>query len=97
LALFDRREATGKWWIDHSLSLALGGLLALWMVATFSLGMHHYQSEQPEYPFWSWFWFEWFTSTLADVFGTLLIVLLSKRLYERGSAESKDPGEGPSD
>ena len=46
--------------------------------------------------FWAWWGWEYNVSLVADTFGVLLIVLLSKWLYEEGSAESNgDDGSQP--
>ena len=38
--------------------------------------------------FWIWWSWEYNVSLLADTFGVILIVLLTKWLYEQGSEES---------
>lgn len=89
MALFDKKKATGKWWIDHSLSIALVIILLVWMAVSMIAGYRQWAAEDVQIEFWVWYVYEWFMSTLADVFGVLLIVLLSKWFFERGSAESK--------
>jgi hypothetical protein len=87
--LFKHREPTGKWWIDHSLSLVIGAILALQLTVSVFTGIRVWVAEGSQGSFWTWWFHEINLSTLADTFGVLLIVLLSKWLYERGSNESK--------
>ena len=44
--------------------------------------------------FWQWWSFEFINSLVADTYGVLLVVVLTKWLYERGSDESHRVGEG---
>lgn len=91
MALFDKKEPTGKWWIDHSLSLVLFGLLGFQLILSLWTGVRVWTAEGEQGDFWTFWWHEINLSTLADTFGVLLIVMLSKWLYERGSNESKGP------
>lgn len=91
-----REQHVGDWVRKHSLGLVLLGFLALFTAATLILGQYEYAAEQtahgqPADPagFWVWWTFEYAMSLVADVFGLVLIVFLTKRLYELGSAESK--------
>jgi hypothetical protein len=86
--LFPRREPTGVWWRDHSLSIVLGVLLAAQTVYCLWAGRLVYEAEQLDVPFWIWWSFEYQMSLVADTFGVALIVVLSKWLREEGSAES---------
>lgn len=87
--LFRTKEPTGVWWRDHSLSLVLLTLLAAQTAYCLWSGHHVYAAEQLPVPFWIWWTFEYQVSLVADTFGVALIVILSKFLVERGSAESK--------
>jgi hypothetical protein len=42
--------------------------------------------------FWLWWGWEYQVSLVADTFGAVLLVMLSKWLYEEGSAESEQGG-----
>lgn len=67
-------------------------IFALWT------GSYVFDREQPlgpelasfEGPFWVWWSWEYNISIVADTYGVLLIVLLSKWFKEVGSAESKE-------
>ena len=86
---------TGSFWQRHSLSLVLAAILivqtgiALWAGHTVWVGDQeaHGQELVPG-DFWVWFIWEYNISLVADTFGVILIVLLSKRLEEQDSAES---------
>lgn len=95
--LFPARKRTGNWWHDHSLSLVIGALLlvqSVWVVLT---GHAEWVSQQRDHgargvvgwpmEFWQWWSFEFINSLVADTYGVLLIVLLTKWFYERGSDE----------
>lgn len=93
--LFPIQRPTGKWWYDHSLSLVLLGLLGLQTAHALWAGAYVFGQEQPfgkgvatwSYDFWVWWTYEYNVSLVADTFGVLLVVLLTKWLRERGSAE----------
>lgn len=97
--LFPAREPTGRWWYDHSLSLALAAILIVQTALAIWTGAYVYGHEQPfgkgsgpwSEGFWMWWVYEYNVSLVADSFGVILIVLLSKWLRERGSSE--DTGE----
>lgn len=97
MALFPTREPTGVWWRDHSLSLVLVALMTAQTVWAVHSGAYVFAHEQPfgqavkpwSAGFWMWWSWEYNISLLADTFGVLLIVVLSKWLRERGSAEDK--------
>lgn len=98
--LFEKKERTDVWWRDHSLSLVLAAILlaqtlwALWSAAFV------FARERPlgesiaawSGSFWIWWSWEYMVSLVADTYGVLLIVLLSKWLREVGSAEDKKNG-----
>ena len=74
-----KRERTPKQVLKkHSLSLAVLGVLILW-IALYSLS-------DPSTHIGSFF-----GNAIADWTGALLTVVLTKHLYEKGSAESKQP------
>ncbi len=81
----------------HSLSIVLAVILLAQTVAAMAAGHHVWVGEQRvhEQPleiaeFWIWWFWEYNLSIVADTYGVILIVLLSKRLVEEDSAESKD-------
>ena len=77
----------------HSLSLVLTTLWLSFTCATLFLGHAKWKSEGDDIPFWTWWCYEYTMSLVADVFGALALVVLTKRLYEKDSAESTDrPG-----
>jgi hypothetical protein len=88
--------ALPNWLRRHGLGLTLAGVLLAFTTATLVLGWREYTTEQQTHGqavdtagFLLWWWFEYTMSLVADVFGVLLIVMLTKRLHEIGSAESK--------
>lgn len=66
------------WVFKHSLTLVAGAILALWIVL--------YSRSNPVTHLGSFF-----GNAVADWTGTLVMVLGTKFLYERGSVESKQP------
>jgi hypothetical protein len=87
---------SGSFWQRHSLSLVLAGILVVQTIAALAAGHHVWVGEQeihgqPLDPteFWIWWFWEYNLSIVADTYGVILIVLLSKRLVEEDSAESK--------
>jgi hypothetical protein len=79
----------------HSLSLVLAAILVVQTGIALWTGHHVWIGEQTTHgdpldyaEFWIWFVWEYNISLVADTFGVILIVLLSKRLEEEGSAES---------
>lgn len=84
-------------WIKrHSLSVVLIVLMTIQTAHALWAGAYVFSREQPlgegiptfGREFWAWWSWEYNISLVADTFGVLLIVLLSKWLYEQGSAES---------
>ncbi|MGZ4838985.1 MAG: hypothetical protein ACXVZR_10590 [Terriglobales bacterium] len=67
-----------NWWDRHSLTLVAGGILLLW------IGMYARSSPQTHLG-------SFFGNAIADWSGVVVTVLSTKRLYEKGSAESKQP------
>jgi hypothetical protein len=98
--LFPARESTGSWWRDHSLSIVLIAILtiqtahalwaghAVWITET----QTHGDPVMGGWPkdFWIWWSWEYNISLVADTFGVLLIVVLTKWLNEQGSSEGRD-------
>lgn len=87
-------------WIKrHSLSLVLAVLLTTQTAYALWSGVYVWDREQPlgdgieslGSDFWIWWSWEYNVSLVADTFGVLLIVVLSKWLYEEHSSESNDP------
>src|SRR5947209_16150183 len=67
-----------SFWQHHSLSLAAGATLALWIV------LYTRWDERTH-------WGSFFGNAIADWTGLLIMVLATKWLYERGSRESRKP------
>ena len=67
-----------SFWRHHSLSIAAGAVLALWIV------LYTRWDEKTH-------WGSFFGNAIADWTGLLIMVLATKFLYERGSKESKKP------
>lgn len=88
MSLFRREPATGVWWKDHSLSLVLIAILLAQTGFILWAGWREWSAD-PKGSFWIWWWYEYTVSLVADTYGVVLIVLLSKWFVERGSAESK--------
>ena len=65
-----------RWWHEHSLALVAGAILLLWIVL--------YIVSSPETHAGSFF-----GNAIADWSGLVVMVLVTKFLYEKGSAESK--------
>ena len=96
------QDEESPWFKRHSLSLVLTALLLAQTVHAIFAGVYVWNREQPlgdglaalGREFWIWWSWEYNISLVADTFGVLLIVLLSKWLYEEGSAENGPDGEG---
>lgn len=94
--LFPARRPTGKFWHDHGLSVVLVVLMAVQTALALWTGAHVFAEEQPfgkgvdpwSGDFWIWWTWEYNVSLVADTFGVLLVVLLTKWLNEKGSSES---------
>lgn len=67
-----------SFWRHHSLSIAAGAVLALW-IALYTRWDEHTH------------WGSFFGNAIADWTGLLVMVIATKFLYERGSKESKKP------
>ena len=97
--LFEKKAASGVWWRDHSLSLVIAAILIVQTVYAMFSGAYVFTREQPFGPdvlswssgFWVWWSWEYAVSIVADTYGVLLIVLLSKWLREVGSSEDTGP------
>lgn len=98
--LFEKKERTGVWWRDHSLSLVLAAILFAQTIWALWSGSYVFARERPlgesvttwSDGFWIWWGWEYMVSLVADTYGVLLIVLLSKWFREVGSAEDKGSG-----
>jgi hypothetical protein len=90
------QDPESSWIKRHSLSLVLALLMGTQTVYAVLAGAYVWNREQPlgdgipgwGREFWLWWSWEYNVSLVADTFGVLLIVVLSKWLYEEGSAES---------
>ncbi|HWB89054.1 MAG TPA: hypothetical protein VG872_07550 [Acidimicrobiia bacterium] len=100
--LFEKKERSGVWWRDHSLSIIIGLILLVQTIYALWSGAYVFAREQPlgadvapwSGGFWMWWGWEYNISVVADTYGVLLIVLLSKWLREVGSAEDKGATAG---
>lgn len=84
-------------WIKrHSLSLVIAALLAVQTAYAIVSATYVWNREHPlgdglrafGRDFWIWWSWEYDISIVADTYGVLLIVVLSKWLYEEGSSEN---------
>jgi hypothetical protein len=66
------------WWRKHSLTLVASAILVLWIAL--------YASSSPSTHAGSFF-----GNAIADWSGVVVMVIATKSLYEKGSAESKQP------
>lgn len=89
-------RTSGSFWQRHSLSIVLATILVVQTVLAILAGHHIWAGDQEHAgepldagEFWIWFFWEYNISIVADTYGVILIVLLSKRLVEKGSVESK--------
>jgi hypothetical protein len=85
-----------SWFRKHGLSLVLIGIFSMFTAATLFLGYPEYTTDATRHReavttsgFLEWWFFEYAMSLVADVFGAILLVTLTKRLREEGSAESQ--------
>lgn len=85
-----------KWLRDHGLSIVLSTILVAFMAVSFVFGIWQYSAEQPPFE-WSgfmvWWVYETVTSLEADVFGAIVLVVFTKYLFEKHSAEAPPPEE----
>lgn len=95
--LFQKKARSGIWWRDHSLSIIIALILLAQTAYALWSGAYVFAREQPlgsnvatwSGGFWMWWGWEYTVSVVADTYGVLLIVLLSKWFREVGSAEDK--------
>ena len=96
VALFHGKRKTGSWFWRHSLSIVLATLLILQTAHALWAGHYVWLTDQRDHgskvtgwpsDFWIWWSWEYNVSLVADTFGVILIVLLTKWLYEEGSDE----------
>lgn len=93
--LFEKKQRSGVWWRDHSLSIIIAGILVLQTIYALWSGAFVFSHEAPfgsgigawTKDFWVWWSWEYNVSVVADTYGVLLIVLLSKWFREVGSSE----------
>jgi hypothetical protein len=87
MGLFRVEKRTGIWWRDHSLSIVLLVILLAQTAVSLFTGWNLWRQERPDTSqgFMTWWLFEYTTSVVADTYGVLLIVWLSKFFVERGS------------
>lgn len=91
------QDEDSGWVKKHSLSIVLWGLLIGQMVGYHFTMLPDWVSTQKAHgnstdlwpSYWLHYWSEWFVSILADTYGALLLVILTKYFYEKGSAESE--------
>jgi hypothetical protein len=87
----------GSWVREHSLSLVLAALLVVQSLVFHLTELPDWVGEQQAHGgstrLWPAYWLhysaEWFVSVLADTYGALLLVLLTKWFFEQGSSESQ--------
>jgi hypothetical protein len=89
-----------RWLRAHSLSLTFLGLFATFIAITLITGPKEWREDRDlpadtptNSDYWHWWIHDTTLSLEADLLGGFLLVLLSKGLYERHSAEAKDPPE----
>lgn len=100
--LFEKKAPSGVWWRDHSLSLVIAAILLVQTAFALWAGAYVFVREQPlgagvatwTGGFWVWWTWEYSISLVADTYGVLLIVLLSKWLREVGSSEDTGSNSG---
>lgn len=90
------KYSNGHWVKRHGLSLVLAALFLAQMAGFHFTRLPEWVGDQqahgdptalwPDY--WLHYWSEWFASVLADTYGALILVLLTKWFYEQGSNES---------
>lgn len=88
---------SGRWWLRHSLSIVLVVILLAQSLAFHFTEVPDWTADQRAHgesaALWPADWLhyaaEWFVSVLADTYGALLLVVLTKWFYETGSAETK--------
>jgi hypothetical protein len=90
-------KSEGSFWQKHSLSIALISIMTIQTALSLIFGYQVWLGDQENWglptsdtgQFFIWWTYEYQTSLVADVFGAILLVLLTKRLRESGSAEDK--------
>ena len=84
-----------RWLREHSLSLVLLALLLSMISSTLMMGPAQYRAQGIQgVGFWQWWLFQTILSLEADVWGALILVVFTKWLWERRSAEAHDPPKG---
>ena len=96
MPLFPGQRKDQNWFYRHSLSIVLAVLLTAQTVHAVLAGHWVWIQETRTHgdtaigwpsEFWIWWSWEYNVSLVADTFGVILIVMLSKWLYEQGSDE----------
>lgn len=78
------------WLRRHGLSTVLITLFLSMVTTTAFMANEMYRAQGiQESPIWRWWMFQTILSLEADVFGAILLVVLTKYLREKGSAEDK--------
>ena len=98
MSLFPTQTREGNWLERHSLSVVLGVLMVVQTLLAVYDGAEVFTLEQPlgdgvalwSWDFWSWWRWHYNVSLVADSFGVLLVVLLTKWLYEKDSSQTPD-------
>ncbi len=98
MPLFPPGRKDHNWFYRHGLSIALAVILTLQTIHAVWAGHRVWISESQTHgdlaagwplDFWIWWSWEYNVSLVADTYGVILVVLLTKWLYEQGSEESK--------
>lgn len=99
--VFTGQRKTHTWFYRHSLSIVLGAILVCQTAYAMWAGHYVWLMDEQDHgsgasgwprDFWIWWSWEYNVSIVADTYGVILIVLLSKWLFEQGSEESKQTG-----
>lgn len=91
-----RWDESDNWFKRHSLSLVLTAVLVAQTVGFHLTRLPEWVADQRAHggstALWPQYWWhfssELFASVLADTYGALILVLLTKWFYEQGSSES---------
>lgn len=93
---YEGASSEGSYWQRHGLSTAILVIMVVQTAVALYTGHHVWIGDQQTHgqgldytDFWTWWTYEYHTSLVADTYGALLLVLLSKRLREQGSPASK--------
>lgn len=98
MGLFPEVRKDSSWFYRHSLSIVLAILLLLQTAYSVWAGhkvwvdeliAHDHAVHGWPAEFWIWWSWHYNVALVADTFGVILIVLLTKYLYEQGSSASQ--------